>query len=109
MYCALHIHIHIHTHILIAQGAASSGLNELIVAISRSQDPYNLSEKLIPHLEVLLKIDINIDKSESTTAICRSRKKAFVAGKFEPAWRYPDGFFHVHCLNHLVMTTAYVC
>jgi len=44
------------------------------VAISRSQDPYNLSEKLIPHLEVLLKIDINIDKSESTTAIAGVEK-----------------------------------
>jgi len=54
---------------LIAQGAASSGLNELIVAIGRSQDPYNLSEKLIPHLEVLLKIDINIDKSESPAVL----------------------------------------
>ena len=39
---------------LISQGMASSGRNELIVAIGRSQDPYNLSEKLVPHLEVLL-------------------------------------------------------
>ena len=40
---------------LIAQGAASSGLSELIVAIGRSQDPYQLSEKVVPHLEVIFK------------------------------------------------------
>ena len=51
---------------LISLGAASSGLSELIVAINRSQDPYKLSDKLIPHLEVLLKFDVNIDKSKST-------------------------------------------
>lgn len=49
---------------LISQGAASSGLSELIIAIGRSQDPYDLSERIVPHLELLLKIDINIDKSE---------------------------------------------
>ena len=64
-----HTHPHPTCPQLIAQGAASSGLNELIVAIGRSQDPYNLSEKLIPHLEVLLKIDINIDKSESPAVL----------------------------------------
>lgn len=49
---------------LISLGAASSGLSELIVAINRSQDPYKLSDKLIPHLEVLLKVDVNIDKGK---------------------------------------------
>ena len=34
------------------------------MAIGRSQDPWDLSEKIIPHLEVLLKVDINVDKSE---------------------------------------------
>ena len=54
---------------LISLGAASSGLSELIVAINRSQDPYKLSDKLIPHLEVLLKVDVNIDKGESLGVI----------------------------------------
>lgn len=49
---------------LISLGAASSGLSELIVAINRSQDPYKLSDKIVPHLETILKIDVNIDKSE---------------------------------------------
>lgn len=39
-----------------SQGVASSGLSELIVAIGRSQDPQSLSEKLVPHLDALLKI-----------------------------------------------------
>ena len=30
----------------------------MIVAIRRSQDPYNLSEKIVPHLEVLLRLGI---------------------------------------------------
>ena len=45
------------------------------MAIGRSQDPYNLSEKLIPHLEVLLKIDINIDRSESGVVLQEVGKK----------------------------------
>ena len=49
---------------LISLGAASSGLSELIVAINRSQDPYKLSDEIIPHLETLLKVDVNIDKGE---------------------------------------------
>lgn len=49
---------------LISQGAASSGLSELIVAIGRSQDPYQLSEKVIPHLEVIFKVPITAEKSE---------------------------------------------
>ena len=48
---------------LISQGAAASGLSELIVAIRRSQDPYNLSEKIVSHLEVLLKVGIAGDRS----------------------------------------------
>ena len=43
---------------------ATSGLSELIVAIRRSQDQHNLLEKIVPHLETLLKVDINIDKSK---------------------------------------------
>ena len=50
---------------LISQGAASSGLNELIVAIGRSQDPYQLSEKVVPHLEAILKVRVNPDKSRT--------------------------------------------
>ena len=48
---------------LVSQGVASSGLSELIVAVGRSQDPYNLSEKLIPHLDALLKINVGVEKS----------------------------------------------
>lgn len=51
---------------LISQGAASTGLSELIVAIGRSQDPYQLSEKVIPHLEVIFKVPINSEKSKLT-------------------------------------------
>ncbi len=51
---------------LISQGAASSGLNELIVAIGRSQDPYQLSENIVPHLETIFKVQVNPpDKSEA--------------------------------------------
>ncbi len=49
---------------LIAQGAAASGLSELIVAIGRSQDPYQLSEKVVPHLETIFKVPIGPDKSK---------------------------------------------
>lgn len=49
---------------LISQGAASSGLSELIVAIGRSQDPYQLSEKVVPHLETIFKVPVSPDKSE---------------------------------------------
>ena len=49
---------------LLSQGVATSGLSELIVAIRRSQDQHNLLEKIVPHLETLLKVDINIDKSK---------------------------------------------
>jgi hypothetical protein len=48
---------------LLSQGIATSGLSELIVAIRRSQDQHNLLEKIVPHLEKLLRVDINIDKS----------------------------------------------
>jgi RING finger/CCCH-type zinc finger protein len=48
---------------LLSQGIATSGLSELIVAIRRSQDQHNLLEKIVPHLEKLLHVDINIDKS----------------------------------------------
>ncbi len=34
------------------------------MAIGRSQDPYQLSEKVIPHLEVIFKVPISTDKSE---------------------------------------------
>ena len=63
-----HTHTHTHTHAqLISQGATSSGLSELIIAIGRSQDPYNLSEKIVPHLEVLLKNDVtNNEKCKNT-------------------------------------------
>lgn len=68
--CTVHVCIHVHVscpcacfHILlllfeqlVSQGVASSGLSELIVAIGRSQDPQSLSEKLVPHLDALLKI-----------------------------------------------------
>ena len=33
------------------------------MAISRAQDPYSLSERIIPPLEVLLKLDMNSDQS----------------------------------------------
>jgi RING finger/CCCH-type zinc finger protein len=49
---------------LVSQGVGSSGLSELIVAIGRSQDPYNLNERLISHLDNLLKLNIT---SERTT------------------------------------------
>lgn len=49
---------------LISQGAASSGLSELIVAVGRSQDPYQLSEKVVPHLEAIFKVPIALDKSK---------------------------------------------
>ena len=47
---------------LVAQGAASSGLSDLIISIGRSQDPYQLSEKVLPHLETILKVQV--DKGE---------------------------------------------
>ena len=50
-------------------GIATSGLNELIVAIRRSQDQHNLLEKIVPHLEKLLQVDINIDKGKSLLII----------------------------------------
>ncbi len=37
----------------------SSGLSELIVAIGRSQDPYQLSEKVLPHLETILRLQVD--------------------------------------------------
>ncbi len=43
---------------LISQGATSSGLDELVIAIRRSQDPYSLSEKILPHLETLQRNDV---------------------------------------------------
>ena len=52
---------------LIAQGAASSGLSELIVAVGRSQDPYQLSEKVVPHLETIFKVPVAPDKSKCVT------------------------------------------
>ena len=62
-------HTHTHTQ-LISQGAASSGLSELIVSIERSKDSYKLSEKIIPQLEVLLRVDINIDKGQLDDVLC---------------------------------------
>ena len=72
---------HIHTHTLtpshphtlppsqlIALGAASSGLSELIVAIGRSQDPYDLSEHIVPQLECLLKLDFSAEKGQCCTS-----------------------------------------
>lgn len=58
---------------LTSLGAAASGLSELIVAINRSQDPYKLSDKIIPHLEILLKVDVNIDKSKQEKVRRRSK------------------------------------
>ena len=49
-----------------SQGVASSGLSELIVAIGRSQDPQGLSEKLVPHLDTLLKI---VQPTEKLTGV----------------------------------------
>ena len=57
--CTLYLYMQ-----LLSQGVATSGLSELIVAIRRSQDQHNLLEKIVPHLETLLKVDINIDKSK---------------------------------------------
>lgn len=37
-------------------------MNELIVAIGRSQDPYKLNEQLIPHLEALIQIPVPTEK-----------------------------------------------
>lgn len=34
------------------------------MAIGRSQDPYQLSEKVVPHLEVIFKAPISTEKSE---------------------------------------------
>lgn len=34
------------------------------MAIGRSQDPYQLSEKVIPHLEVIFKVPVTAEKSE---------------------------------------------
>jgi RING finger/CCCH-type zinc finger protein len=53
---------------LLSLGIATSGLSELIVAIRRSQDQHSLLEKIVPHLEKLLRVDINIDKSEPLLA-----------------------------------------
>ncbi len=47
---------------------ASSGLSELIVAIGRSQDPQGLSEKLVPHLDALLKLTEKM--AEGTVHAC---------------------------------------
>ena len=55
---------------LVTQGVASCGLNELIVAISRAQDPYNLSERIIQPLEILLKLDMNSDQSMCVCMWC---------------------------------------
>ena len=62
---------HTHTHAqLLSLGIATSGLSELIVAIRRSQDQHSLLEKIVPHLEKLLQVDINIDKSKPLSINC---------------------------------------
>ena len=42
---------------LVSLGVGSSGISELIVAIGRSRDQYNLNERLVSHLDTLLQIE----------------------------------------------------
>ena len=42
---------------LVSLGVGSSGISELIVAIGRSRDQYNLNERLVSHLDALLQIE----------------------------------------------------
>ena len=49
---------------LIAMGCTSSGVNELVIALERAQDPYNLSDMVSP-LEELLNRKLDNDKNSS--------------------------------------------
>jgi len=47
---------------LIAMGCTSGGVNELVIALERAQDPYGLSEMVSP-LEELLNRKLDSDKN----------------------------------------------
>lgn len=47
---------------LIAMGCTAGGVNELVVALERAQDPYNLSDMVSP-LEELLNRKLSSDKN----------------------------------------------
>lgn len=39
-------------------------MSELTMAVDRSKDPYQLSDKVIPHLETIFEVPVSPDKSE---------------------------------------------
>ncbi|XP_065916807.1 roquin-2-like isoform X2 [Dysidea avara] len=49
---------------LIAMGCTSGGVNELVIALERAQDPYSLSE-MVPSLEELLNRKLDSEKDSS--------------------------------------------
>ena len=56
---------------LIAMGCTAGGVNELVIALERAQDPYNLSEMVTP-LEELLNRKLVSDKiDKSNNGMCQ--------------------------------------
>ena len=57
-------HLMVYILQLIAIGCTSGGVNELVIALERAQDPYNLSEMVSP-LEELLNRKLDSDKNST--------------------------------------------